>query len=226
MEQTKTSYLIPGAILIAGILIAGAVIYTKKVPSGSTQQQARQNKLDPAAGGYALGKPDAPVTVVEFADYQCPFCGKFHEQVEPRIIQEYVSSGKVRFIYRDFAFLDSIGGNDSGESHMAAEAARCAGDQGKFWEYHTYLYKHQNGENQGAFSNQNLKKFAAALSLDTATFNACLDSRKHQAAVVKDTADGRELGVNGTPGTFVNGELIQGALPYENFKAAIEAALR
>ena len=227
-ETKGTNYLVPGAIIIAGILIAGAVVYSNGGPKGKIalpSQSGVATTIDIVGDGVALGKSDAPVTVVEFADYQCPFCARFHKQVVPRILTDYVSTGKVKFVYRDFAFLDSLTGVDDGESHLAAEAARCADDQGKFWQYHNYLYEHQNGENQGAFTKANLEGFAKVLGLNTDVFSSCLASRKYQAAVEKSTADGRTLRVSGTPGTFVNGKLIEGALPYEEFKSAIDQAL-
>jgi protein-disulfide isomerase len=116
-------------------------------------------KLDPTSNSdFILGSSKAPVTVIEYSDFQCPFCGKFFRETEQTLIDSYIKEGKIRFAHRDFAFLGD-------ESTAAAEAARCAGDQDKFWEYHDYLYNHQNGENQGNFSNINLKSFAASLGL-------------------------------------------------------------
>jgi protein-disulfide isomerase len=115
-------------------------------------------KLDPVLNSDFILGSEAPVTVIEYSDFQCPFCGKFFRETEQTLIDSYIKEGKIRFVHRDFAFL----GN---ESMVAAVAARCAGDQGKFWEYHDYLYSHQNGENQGNFSNINLKSFAVSLGL-------------------------------------------------------------
>ncbi|HEV7424691.1 MAG TPA: thioredoxin domain-containing protein [Candidatus Paceibacterota bacterium] len=115
-------------------------------------------KLDPVSSSdFMMGSLQAKVTVVEYADFQCPFCGKLFQETEPTIMN-YVKDGKIDFVYRDFPFLGS-------ESIRAAIAARCAADQGKFWEYHDYLYNHQSGENQGAFSDVNLKSFASVLKL-------------------------------------------------------------
>ena len=116
-------------------------------------------KLEPiSAEDFVRGNETATVTVVEYADFQCPFCGRFFRETEKNLLDEYVKAGKIKFIYRDFAFLGY-------ESSQAAQAAHCAGEQGKFWEYHDYLYSHQNGENQGAFSTTNLKSFAGMLKL-------------------------------------------------------------
>ena len=239
----KSNLLIPGSIIVAGVIIALSIAYVSGPPRLMQSPPPSQGSNPPPSVASAdllvnssspqLGNPDAPVTVVEFSDFQCPFCNKFHQTVEPKIIEEYVRKGKVRFVYRDFPFLDSFPGvpEDQKESHWASEAARCAGDQGKYWEYHDYLFDRQSGENQGAFIRVSLKLFAATLKLNTTDFNACLDSDKYASAVEKDKADGVALGVNSTPTTFVNGVMVAsngdsvGAAPYEVFKALIDAAL-
>ena len=141
-------YLIPGAIIVAGVLIAATIFYSKPGSSqkpapaavvGSQVADANLEDDDPF-----LGNPEAPVTIVEFGDFQCPFCGKFFRESEPQIIERYVKTGKAKLVYRDYAFLGP-------ESEDAAVAAGCAGEQGKFWEFHDYLYNHQRGENGGAF---------------------------------------------------------------------------
>jgi protein-disulfide isomerase len=129
----------------------------------------------------------------------------------------YVDKGIVRFGYQHFAFLGQ-------ESQWAAQASECAADQGAFWPYHDYLYEHQAGENGGAFSQDNLKRFARELELDTDAFNTCLDSGKYSTTVGQETAYGQSLGVRGTPTFFVNGQLLVGAQPFEAFQKAIEAA--
>ncbi|MDO8600835.1 MAG: DsbA family protein [bacterium] len=227
-EEPKENnpYLIPGAIIAAGALIAFSVMY-----SNGGMQKAGAPKETAGVGGAVsekvalyddtdpfLGNPDAPVTIVEFSDFQCPFCGRFFETVEPQIIEKYVKTGKVKFVYRDFAFLGD-------ESVWAAEAAKCAHEQGKFWQYHDYLFNHQQGENGGAFSKANLKLFAQSVGLDTGAFNSCFDSGKYLAEVQKDTADGRALGVSGTPTNFVNTQAVTGALPLEEFERVIEEEL-
>ena len=125
-------------------------------------------------------------------------------------------------VWRDFAFLGP-------ESFWAAEAARCANDQGKFWQYHDILFNRQNGENQGAFVKDNLKKFAGELGLDQTVFDNCLDGGKYTQAVKDDTDYGRSVGVNGTPATFINGEIVEGvnqADPFASFKNVIEKYLK
>ncbi len=136
----------------------------------------------------------------------------------------YVKEGKVRFVYRDYAFLGE-------ESTKSAEAARCAGDQEKFWDYHDYLFTHQNGENHGAFSNPNLKSFAKTLGLDESKFNQCLDSQKYAKAVADEAAAGTKAGVSGTPKGFilVNGKVvstIDGAEQLATVTAKLDSALK
>jgi len=127
--------------------------------------------------------------------------------------EKYVKTGQIKLVYRHMAFLGD-------ESQWAAEASECAGDQGKFWEYHDKLFTSQNGENQGAFSKDNLKKFAADLKLDTAKFNQCLDSNQFTDKIKKATQDAQQLGVQGTPTVFINGIYITGEL-YGAFDALI-----
>ncbi|OHA01027.1 MAG: hypothetical protein A3C11_00945 [Candidatus Sungbacteria bacterium RIFCSPHIGHO2_02_FULL_49_12] len=221
--------LVPGAIIVAGVLIALAVLYSGgfrspsnagggKPADGGTAGAGQKTNAEIASDGPALGSPDAPVVVVEFSDFQCPFCGKFHQEVEQKLLNDYVKTGKVQFVYRNFAFLGP-------ESVDAAAAALCANDQGKFWLYHDYLFSHQQGENQGAFAKDKLKSFAAAIGLNTSQFNSCFDSQKYTEKVNKDKADAVALGVNATPTTFVNGVQIQGAVPYAQFKQAVDQAL-
>ncbi|MBI2039202.1 MAG: DsbA family protein [Candidatus Niyogibacteria bacterium] len=228
-EAKQSPFIIPGTILLAAIIIAGALMYsggpkTAKAPDPNEQaaaagvsEEAKQ-LLQAEAGDFVLGNPAAPVTLVEFADFQCPFCGRFFKQTLPQIKEKYIKSGQVKFIFRDFAFLGE-------ESFRAAEAARCAGEQGEFWNYHDYLYNHQSGENKGAFSDANLKKFAGALGLDQESFDACLNSGKYRELVEKESSGGRALGVSGTPTTFVNGVAVEGAVPFAEIEKEIQAAL-
>lgn len=224
-EQTP-SYLIPAAIVSAGFLIAGAIIYSNihTFPAQPAGEIVAGGVQDPAAlstlgqGGMVLGSPDAPVTLVEFADFQCPYCGRFNQAAGKDIVEKYVKTGKVKFVYRNFAFLGE-------ESEFAAEAAQCANDQGKFWQYHDYLFDHQQGENDGAFAKVHLKEFARTLGLDSSRFDSCLDAGTHRPDVEKDTADGRTFGVQGTPAVFINGHVTTGALPFAQYQTLIEKEL-
>lgn len=124
----------------------------------------------------------------------------------------------MRFVFRHFAFLGP-------ESQWAAVASECANEQGRFWEYYDKVFAEQAGENAGAFSKENLKRFAGELGLDTGRFNQCLDSEKYRDAVQQETLAGQQRGVRGTPTLFVNGRLIERGADYAVLKAAIEAEL-
>lgn len=161
-----------------------------------------------------LGEKKAKVTIVEFSDYECPFCGRFHQQTLPQIRENYIKTGKVKLIYRDFPL------GFHAQAQKAAEAAECAGEENKYYEMHDKLFT--DGVQGGVDS---FKKFAADIGLNTAKFNDCLDLGKMAAETQKDQSDGAQYGVTGTPGFFVNGQLISGAQPYQVFQQAIEQAL-
>ncbi|HEX7042777.1 MAG TPA: DsbA family protein [Patescibacteria group bacterium] len=188
-------------------------------PAGAQPTTAPGTPVDVSVGNLpVLGNKDAKVKVIEFADFQCPFCEQWFSQVEPQIKKDYIDTGKIAFYWRDYPFLGQ-------ESDYAASAARCANEQGKFWEFHDYLYQHQGQENSGTFSKDNLKGFAASLGLNTDQFNSCLDADKYSKDYQTDLSDGQKAGVNGTPTVYVNGVAIVGAQPYTAFKSAIDQAL-
>jgi protein-disulfide isomerase len=169
-------------------------------------------------GAATMGNPNAKVTLVEFADFQCPFCKIYFSEILPQIKQRYVDTGKVRFVFVNYAFLGP-------ESQSAAEAAKCAKDQDRFWEYHDHLYANQQGENIGAFSQDKLKKFASDLKLDVGKFNECFDSGKYSSVVIKELEAGQSYGVRGTPATFVDGTFISGIQSAPYFFSKIDEAL-
>ena len=160
------------------------------------------------------GDKDAPVTIVEWSDFECPFCGRFYSQTLKQIDEEYIQTGKVKFIYRDFPLTSHQ------NAQKAAEAAECAGEQGKYWDMHDTLF--ESGVKGGVSS---FKGFASDLGLDTDEFDDCLDSGKMAAEAQKDMRDGAASGVTGTPGFIVNGKVVKGAQPFEAFKAIIDAEL-
>jgi len=160
------------------------------------------------------GDKDAPVTIIEFSDYECAFCGRYSAQTYHEIIEKYVDTGKAKYVFRDFP----LGFHQNAQK--AAEASECADDQGKFWEYHDILFL-----NQGALSINDLKGYASDLSLDTSKFDSCLDSGKYASEVRKDLADGGKAGISGTPSFIINGQKLVGAQPFSAFEQAIEAAL-
>ena len=165
------------------------------------------------------GDAKAPIVVIEFSDFQCPFCKRFHDQVESRIVADYVKTGKIKLSYKHFAFLGD-------ESRWAGQAAECAADENRFWDFHELLFTHQAGENGGAFTKDNLIVLAKQINMDTPAFETCLKSDKTLDRVQTDTTEGNKLGVRGTPTFVIDGKLVVGAQPYEAFKAAIDEALK
>ncbi|MBS3103924.1 DsbA family protein, partial [Candidatus Woesearchaeota archaeon] len=157
--------------------------------------------------------------------FQCPYCSRFYSETLPSIQQNYISTGKIRFVYRDFP-LSSI----HPQATPAAEAAECADEQGMFWEFHNKLF-----ENQDSLSADNYKAWAEELGMDTSLFNNCINSRKYQAEVQSDFSAGTSAGVSGTPGFLVGviqadgktviGQSVRGAQPYSAFEAVIEEEL-
>jgi protein-disulfide isomerase len=164
------------------------------------------------------GDPNAPITIVEFSDFQCPYCGRFDADAGQKIDEQYVEAGLVLFGYQHFAFLGP-------ESQKAAEASECAAEQDAFWPYHDLLFGRLMGENQGSLSPAGLSQYAAEVGLDTEAFEDCLNSGKYASLVNSQTSGAQSLGVTGTPAFLVNGRPLVGAQPFEVFEQVIEAEL-
>ena len=174
-------------------------------------------------GSPFLGNSDAPITLVEFGDYQCHFCNVYFHNTEPSILENYVETGKVKIIFKDFTIIGP-------DSVTAAHAAHCADDQGKFWEYHDILYNHWTGENNGWASSENLFSFAQQIELNIDEFTECMLNEDHTSIITQSNSDARTLGLTGTPSFFVIGKdnvitKIHGAQPYENFKRIFDSEL-
>ena len=174
-----------------------------------------------------IGNPDAPITIIEFSDFQCPFCARFHIQTLPLILEEYIEQGKVKLVFRDFP-IQSIHPN----ALPASIAAECANEQGKFKEMHDMLFDNQNEWNKqdtvDALSS--FSQYATNIQLEQETFDSCLTNGKYIEEIKKDLDDGRDYGVSGTPGFFVGNDEIgyvelKGAQPFESFKKIIDAQL-
>jgi len=161
---------------------------------------------------HIRGNKNAKVTIVEFSDYQCPFCSRHHTTMQ-QVMRDFPND--VRWVYKHFP-LDSL----HPYARKAAEAAECAGDQDKFWEYTDDLYA-----NQKSITPTYLSDLAKTIGLKSSQFEECLSSGKYVAKVNKDFSEGQAVGVSGTPGSVVNGQLIKGAVPYEQLKATIQNAL-
>lgn len=165
------------------------------------------------------GDASAKVTMIEYSDFQCPFCKRFHDTILPRIVTDYILPGKVKLAYKNFAFLGE-------ESKWAAQGAECAADQGRFWDFHELLFSRQAGENAGTFTKANLLNYARELTFDIPAFQTCLNGDKTLDRVQADISEGNTLGVRGTPSFVINGKLLVGAQPYEAFKTALDEALK
>ncbi len=168
-----------------------------------------------------LGETNAPVTIVEFSDFQCPFCRTFFEDAYAQIKKEYIDTGKVQLSYRHFP-LDF-----HPAAQISGEAAECANEQDKFWEFHDMLYEKQAAQGTGTiqYTKDDLKTWTADLGVDTTSFNECLDSGKHTQTVKDDATYAGTVGVQATPSFFVNGQKIEGAQPFSVFKTMIDAEL-
>lgn len=225
------------SILVAALILAGTLVYLFGPGKGQGGQANNIDNQEIAAAGqppaigddYVLGDAGAPVTIIEFGDYQCPFCGRFFTQTEPQIRENYVKTGKVKMVYKDLIIIDGFisGGK---ESMNSALAANCAGEEGKFWEYHDLLFEEEikDGEENNGNLNRNLfLNLARRLGLNEGQFTSCFDSKKYLAEVEEDTREAEaSLPQLSTPATFVNNRLVSGAVPYEQFASVIEEELK
>jgi len=174
-------------------------------------------------GSPILGNPSAPITIVEFGDYQCHQCYNWYHNTKPSITRDYIETGKVNLVFVDLAFL----GRDSPK---AAQASYCAEDQGMYWDYHDLLYNSQEPEIDGGWANsERLKAFAFSLGLDMNLFDSCLDSGKYSKRVQYNIQQARDHGVKGTPGFFIVGpdgqQQIGGAQPFSVFKQILDSMI-
>lgn len=200
-----------GLLLASGLLLVLLILAAIGVVIWLRSQANPVAALPPAVAanvtpeGYPVkGSSTAPVTVIEYSDFQCPNCRKFFEESLPAF-EPYIQAGLIRLVYADFPIRGE-------ESLLAAEAARCALEQNAFWPYHDLLFQRQAGVNSGTFSRENLKAFAAELGLNTEAFNRCLDSRKYEKVVKQSLERAKALGLRGTP-SFVIIDPIAGQRP-------------
>ncbi len=215
-ERTRNPNFAPLSIVgvVLWILLTSIGPAIGAEPQGAMSREELVAALE-RAPGPSKGPEDAPVVLVEFSDFQCTYCRKFWQETLPRIEERYIRSGKVRFLYRHLAILGEA-------SVLAAQAAACANDQGRFWGYHDALFRTSSPL---AFTTARLKRYAGQSGLDERTFSACLDSGRHAERVEAETILGRALGANGTPAFLINGQLLIGAYPFEVFEQALNASL-
>jgi protein-disulfide isomerase len=195
-----------------------AEAYTPPEQPPQPQQPSGPQEV-PIGDAYTIGDPTAPITIVEYTDFQCPFCSRHYQQTYPQIVEQYVDAGIVRYVFKDFP-LNSI----HPQAAKAAEAARCAGDQEAYLAMHDMLFERQNewsGKDPMAIFNG----YAKEIGLDRDSFEQCLLNDTYASAVEADIQEGIELGVNGTPAFFINGYPVSGAQPFTLFEQAIEQLL-
>ena len=214
--NNKRSYIkwLGGVAAIALLIVVAAliVIIRDSMPNNAKAQQVTTLQVK------SVGSENARMTMVEYADFQCPFCGMFAKQTEAQFMNKYVKTGVVRFEYKHFPIIGQ-------ESLWAAHAGECAAEQDRFWDYHNKLFQSQAGENKGAFSKDKLKSFAKELGLQEKSFNACMDSGKYLEAIRTEYNEGMGLGVRSTPTFFLNGTKIEGAQPLQVFQDAVQNEL-
>lgn len=216
----KNNYIVMGIIGI--IAIAAAVIVVNFMVSAPQNiEQQRFGSVDVTMGSPVLGSESAPITIIEFGDYQCPQCDRWFKTIKPDIEEQYIKTGKANLYFVDLAFFGP-------DSTNAAQATYCASDQGKYWEFHNVLYSNQQGINDGWASPDNLKSFASQLNLDRNLFDSCLDSGKYKNRVEKNVLQAKRNGVSATP-TFIivgpNGDqqTVEGAQPFSVFKQVLDS---
>ncbi len=211
---------IVGAFIVAISVIVGAFIIKSPGSSGVPSQGSDKKVIVAArADAPVIGNKNAPVTMYEFGDFQCPFCQSFVKNTLPSIIQKYVDTGKVKIVFRHFPLSFHV------NAQISAEAAECASRQGKFEAYHNMLYTKGTGDGTG-LDMASLKSYAVQLGLNTTVFNSCVDNHEARDVVASDLAEGKKVGVDGTPSFYINGIQVVGAQPVAVFEQVIDEALK
>ena len=208
-------YFLAIPIIIGIVMGIGLTLNLESTPNDSSIL----NKENLMQGSTILGNPDAKITIVEFGDYQCTFCYKFHDETMKKIDQKYIKAENVNFVYRDFPL-------NGPQSILASEASYCAQKQNKFWEYHNTLYDNWGGENTGWITKNVLIGFANDIKLDLDSFSQCLENSEFKQKVLDNEQFAREIGIDATPSflIFNDSELyrIIGAQPFEKFEQALQ----
>jgi protein-disulfide isomerase len=211
--------------IIVSIIAIGVILaYSSSSVETANTDVRLHGTISTTMGSPIIGSPSAPITIVEFGDYQCHQCYNWFHNTKPAIFQNYVDTGKVNLVFVDLAFL----GRDSPK---AAQASYCAEDQGKYWEYHNQLYLSQESKIDNGWANsERLKSFAFSLGLDSELFDSCLDSGKYAKRVQSNIAEAKKFGVSGTPTFFIVGpngqqEKLVGAQPYSVFTQVLDSMI-
>ena len=216
--------------VIFGILVISIIALIATSMSSSSNETfdvdmtRTHGSISTAMGSPILGDPLAPITIVEFGDYQCHQCYNWFHDTKPMITRDYIETGKANLVFVDFAFLGK-------DSPKAAQATYCADDQNMYWEYHNSLYNSQESKIDSGWANsERLKAFAFNLNLDMELFNECLDSEKYSKRVQYNSQQARDNGVRGTPGFFIVGsdydqQQIGGAQPFSVFQRILDSMI-
>ena len=211
-----------GQGIVKPTTIAPAIETQGQAPNDTSRVASIHLLIDNASP--ILGSQNAPITMIEFGDYQCFYCNKFYHDTEPDIVKNYVNTGKVRMVFKDFTIIGQ-------DSVNAAHASHCAQEQGKFWEYHDTVYNNWSGENTGGASSKNLLAFAKQIGLDTAKFNQCMTQSKYISIVQGSLSNAKDLGLTGTPDFFIiapnhSVTKVVGAQPYDVFDNMFKSMLK
>ena len=202
--------------IIIGMLIGIGLVSNLEQDSGNSSVLTKENLIE---GSIIMGNPNAKITIVEFGDYQCTFCYKFHDETMKRINEKYIKTENVNFIYKDFPL-------NGKQSILASEASYCAEKQGKFWEYHNTLYSNWEGENTGWITENVLLGFARDVKLNLDDFSQCLENSEFRQKVLNNEQFGKNIGINATPSFLIFNDdevyRIIGAQPFEKFEQAFQ----
>ena len=218
-ERTRNRILVIFLVAAGALLIAFAFIRPLVIKTPVQVVTITPKGIYSQANGSHLGDPNAPVKVDVYEDFRCSGCLNYTENFEPQIIQTYVNTGKVYYSFHSFLIIDINDQSDA--SYRSVNAALCAGDQGRFWDYHDTLFANQVTESASLFTDERLVAMAKNLKLDMTAFNQCYQAKRHASEVQNDMTQARTLQVNGTPTIFVNGTLVT----LSQLTSAIDAAL-
>jgi len=230
----KSAVFLVGGIILGLVLgfLVGRLNGANNLPTGAAVAQQGGGTGGVLAKVSAdddpfLGEKNAPVTIIEFSDFQCPFCRRHYSQTYSQLKSEYIATGKVKYVYRDFPLSFHEG------AQPYAEAAECAAEQNKYWELHDKIYDEQNKQGQGTVpypGQETVLQWAGEIGLDTGKLKLCIESGKYTKEVQKDFTEGASYGVTGTPSFFIGNDKkgyvqVEGAQPFSAFQSAIDAAL-
>lgn len=231
-DPWKMATLLLAGLFIGIVVTQGYHLVESRVSDGDTKMIVDQRDQDQTVKPVVeqivdvdidddpiLGDSDAPVTIVEFSDFQCPYCQRFYQNTMPQLISEYVDTGKVKIVYRDFP----LGAHP--QAPAAAQASECADDQDSYWDMHDMLFAKMSEWSGSPTAIDSFKAYASDLGLNTAKFNDCLDTEQYATEITDDLNAGRQAGVSGTPTFFINGRKLVGAQPFSAFQTIIEEEL-